>query len=147
MTVPLISIGVFLIFYKKLDFEYDYPTDLPRYLFSEYGLSPFINSLLYLKLYMIFLPLYFVYTSITSLQYAREKKYQDHYKWIIRHISSGIWVALLRLYVNMRKAPSIAITRAAFYDGSVMLPMLTIFLGELYIKLTFTSTNSHSKNK
>jgi hypothetical protein len=145
MTVPLITIGVFLIFYKKLDYEYDYPENLPKSNFSEFGLSPFKDTFKVQKVVFSILTIYFMATAGLALKYVREKKYSLHFYWLIRHISSGIWVALMRLYLCIRHANTVEEQRASFYDGSIISAIVTIAVAELYISYLGSASKYNDK--
>ena len=123
-TVPLITAGVFLIFHRKLDFEFG-----P----SELGLSPFTNSGYFLKVFISILGIYFLLTAMIALKRAREKSYDDHFKWVVRHLASGIWVAPLRIYSSLRRPTTLLQAKSAFYDGTLMSIVLTLTAGELFL--------------
>mmetsp|Transcript_28961 Transcript_28961/g.39784 ORF Transcript_28961/g.39784 Transcript_28961/m.39784 type:complete len:406 (-) Transcript_28961:19-1236(-) len=131
-TVPFIVIGVGLIFIKKLDFEYDFPSHFSEPV-SELGLSPFKDSFLFIRMFMGVIAIYFVVTALLALKYARAKNFQLHRKWIIRHIAAGIWVALQRWYLVFRYPTTLWTARAAFYDGVFIAIGITLSTAEFYL--------------
>ena len=79
----LISAGVGLIFYRELSFESFFP-DLPPS-------GPFT------KYVTISLAIYFELVLVVAIRSAKRKNFRDHQRYIIRHVASGIWIALQRL--------------------------------------------------
>lgn len=78
----LIGLGLAIIMQRGLFFE-NYFDDLPpRQSFGE----PVALAL----------GVYFVGTVVYAVKCAIERRFASHQRWIIRHISSGIWVALQR---------------------------------------------------
>jgi uncharacterized membrane protein len=68
----LISLGVLII--------------LKRGLSSPFSSQPFLVPL----------AMYFAWTALYSIQQARNRKFVNRQKWMIRHIASGMWVAVSR---------------------------------------------------
>jgi succinate dehydrogenase/fumarate reductase cytochrome b subunit len=133
-TVPFIVTGVGLIFIKKLDFEYDFQSNINEPL-SEFGFAPIKDSFVVIRIFVGVIAVYFAATSLLALQYARAKKFILHRKWIIRHIAAGVWVALQRWYLVFRNPTTLGTSRAAFYDGVFIAVFITVCTAELYLWL------------
>lgn len=102
--VPLIVAGIVLIYQRKLDFYHDFPVQLGKTGFSEWGLSPFPDSFFALEIAIYCACLYFVSTALRALYAAViQRNYKVHRRWIIRHVASGIFVALQRVYIGARQ--------------------------------------------
>uniref|UniRef100_A0A7S3PVE7 Uncharacterized protein n=1 Tax=Chaetoceros debilis TaxID=122233 RepID=A0A7S3PVE7_9STRA len=43
---------------------------------------------------------WFIYTVSESISYVRRKEIQNHQIWIVRHVASGLWVAVQRLLMG-----------------------------------------------
>ena len=142
----LITVGVFLIIIKQLTFEHSFP-ELMNVTsgFSELGLSPLQNSLTILNYFLGSLAVYFLMTALVAARYAIRKKYTLHRAWIVRHIASGISVALQRVYVLLRKAREPGAQRAAFYDGIIVSVVFCLLVAELYVR--FYSTGCDDLNE
>lgn len=86
LTSLVMGAGVFLIIKRDLLFENYFDVDKPDIFPS--------------KPFLILLTFYFMGTSLAALKSARDRKFAAHEKWIVRHISSGIWVALQRVLIS-----------------------------------------------
>lgn len=140
-AVLFISLGVFIIGQKSLTFENDYPSLKEiRSGFSEWGLSPFNDSFTAMKLFFYGLAVYFDLSLIIAVYHATKKDYVRHKIWIIRHISSGIWVALQRTYLLVRSPTALSVQRAAFYDGAIISAVLSMIIAEVYIYISRSTT-------
>lgn len=96
--------GIFIIFQRKLTYEQYFP-DLEPHWFHQVQ-TPFQGTV----------ALWFVYTALQAVLLARAKKIQQHQKWMIRHVASGIWISMQR--------------------------MVFFGLANVYFKLTFQQTSS-----
>jgi hypothetical protein len=86
----IIMIGLLIILQRKLLFIY-FLTDVSE---SEI----FLNEML-----QIGLGSWFMLTCGKSIQEARRKNWLAHQYWIIRHIGSGIWIAVMRILLIVVK--------------------------------------------
>jgi hypothetical protein len=77
------------------------------------------------------LSLFFFFSMVRAVQLARQKRFCEHRAWIIRHLGSGIWVALQRIYLMLVNAQSPVAQRAAFSDGAVLSVLLTMTVAEV----------------
>lgn len=83
LTSISIMVGVFLIWKRNLMYHHFFD-DLP----------PMAQSV---PLQMCLISIWFVVTAGMALQTARRRKFQEHQRWIQRHVASGMWVALQRV--------------------------------------------------
>lgn len=132
--VPFIVMGVGLIFVKRLDFEFDFPSHMTEPV-SELGFSIFKDSFYAIRVFIGVVAVYFAFTAILALKYAREKQFAWHKKWVIRHIAAGLWVALQRCYLVFRSPTTLWSSRAAFYDGVFIGISITACTAEIYLWL------------
>jgi hypothetical protein len=86
LTSLVMGAGVFIILKRDLLFENYFDVDEPDILPTK----PFLGLL----------AVYFMGTALAALKSARDRKFTAHRKWIIRHIASGIWVALQRVLLG-----------------------------------------------
>lgn len=83
------AIGVLLILTRKLTFEHDYAT-----------LPPFdTTQKLKFEIGMVCQTLWFVYTAGVAAYKVRAGDIASHRRYVLRHIASGLWVAVQRLIV------------------------------------------------
>jgi hypothetical protein len=127
-TSILMMVGVIIIFQLGLLYEHSF-TDLPPLNFSS---TPLV----------IAIGLWFLITAITAAVQARAKNFQSHQRFVIRHVASGIWVALQRamlMTVSAFKFGS-AFTRlqqrALFSDAAVLSIAICLVSGEIAIYLS-----------
>jgi hypothetical protein len=88
VTALLMAFGVWLILHRRLGFEHffdDISGDDPSS-FTEPGL--------------LSLTFYFVATVCGAVYYARHGRYADHRCYMIRHIASGLWIAVQRIILT-----------------------------------------------
>lgn len=126
-TSMLMMVGVVIIFQRGLLYEHSF-TDLPPLKFSS------IPSVLAIGVW-------FLITAITAAVQARAKNFQSHQRFVIRHVASGIWVALQRamlMTVSTFKFGS-AFTRlqqrALFSDAAFLSIAICLLSGEVAIYL------------
>lgn len=86
----LMAIGIVVILARDLTFHNDYPSHIPPADDAE---------LLQTKVSMILLTGWFVYTAMVAVVKARLKEFKPHQIFIIRHIGSGLWIALQRIVI------------------------------------------------
>jgi len=86
----LMAVGICVIFARDLTFHNDYE-----------GIHPPENiELLQMKISTTFLTAWFVLTALLAVYNAGwTKDVESHQKWIIRHIGSGLWIAVQRIVV------------------------------------------------
>mmetsp|Transcript_500 Transcript_500/g.1361 ORF Transcript_500/g.1361 Transcript_500/m.1361 type:complete len:160 (-) Transcript_500:125-604(-) len=65
------------------------------------------------------LAFWFAFTAAQALRFARSKRIVEHRAWIARHAASGLWVALMRLFIGV---------------GATFLAVGTKVWGESFIK-------------
>ncbi len=105
----ILMIGVILIHNYKLGYvQNDYPKLIPLLLSqegismaNEYGIFGIIARILlpYDRIIMVAISVWFISTIFFAIKATREKKFQQHRAWIYRHAASGLWVAVMRLFV------------------------------------------------
>jgi putative copper export protein len=84
---------------------------------------------------------YFFGSAVYSLKLAIDRKFWDHQKWIIRHIASGLWVAVQRFLLAtvfsamFPKPVSRHIQRESFGAAATMGIIISIACGEYAIHL------------
>ena len=131
------SLGVLIILKRGLSFEHFY-ADLPPAPFSS---QPF----------MVPLAMYFASTALYSIQQARNRKFANHQKWMIRHIASGLWVAVQRfllvtVYSSIYSAPVPRSTqRDIFTQAGVLGMVISFVLGEYAVYLLSRQKNNSKK--
>ena len=132
----LMSFGVLIILKRGLSFEHFF-ADLPPEPISS---QPF----------MVLLAMYFAWTALYSIQQARNRKFADHQKWMIRHVSSGMWVAVQRfllvtVYSSIYSAPvSQSTQRDIFTQAAVLGMVISFVLGE-YAVYSLSQQKNNSK--
>jgi hypothetical protein len=52
-----------------------------------------------LDLIMLSQTAWFAITAVVALQAARQRRYAEHARWMLRHVAAGIWVAVQRILV------------------------------------------------
>ena len=129
-TVPFITLGALLIFSWDMNLEFGT---------SELGLSPIKESGWVLTLYLKGLSLYFIISALVALKKVREKKFDEHFRYVCRHIASGIWVAILRVYTMFRAPNTMESVKASFYDGTLIAVFLSLVFSEVYLYLNRTT--------
>lgn len=82
-----ISIGIFIMQYKRLTYDYFFPELPPRIADTTQIPATWLVTA------------WFAYTGIQSVQMARARKFQQHQTYMIRHIGSGIWVSTQRMII------------------------------------------------
>jgi hypothetical protein len=87
---------------------------------------------------IVFMGVWFLVTAITATLQARAKKFASHQRFIIRHVASGIWVALQRLFLLtvFNRPPFTRMQqRAVFGDAAFLAIGICFVCGELAIYL------------
>lgn len=83
------------------------------------------------------LAVWFTVTAALALYKAKIGKYAEHKAYVVRHIGSGIWVALQRLYVCTSTEQDLKLQKADFGDGGIIGIVVAVLLAELAVlKLT-----------
>ena len=105
----VLMIGVSLIHVYKLGYvQNDYPELIPKLLSedgvaiaNQYGLFGNIARALipYDRAIMLIISVWFSSTIFLAIRAARARKFQEHRGWIYRHAASGLWVAVMRIFV------------------------------------------------
>lgn len=123
----LIAVGMIIIVNRRLLFTNFFPDLPPEPIPSEYG--------------VVFLGIHFVFTIFTAVRFAIRKQFTSHQRWIIRHIASGLWVALQRLLVITvysviyRPPVSQMNQRKAFGDAVSVGVIISLLSGEVAVYL------------
>jgi len=132
----LMMFGVFLIIKRKLTFEHSFP-DLPLPNKFLIGDNKWINY--DSDIGMIGISIWFLYTLFTAVQAARKGNIRKHERFMIRHVGSGIWVALQRLLLELVVSPFVPITRQqqrqVFGTAVQVAFLITVTLAEVAIML------------
>lgn len=122
-TSLLMTVGIFLIEWRGLSFHvHDYPDLPPKEIMGGRFMLPLLGF-------------YFAFTAMWATVKAIQKDFVTHQRYIIRHVSSGIWVALQRLFVGFSKGRSRHDMREAFTNGVYVGVFLSFAAGELAIYL------------
>jgi len=79
------------------------------------------------------LAFWFVTTAAVALRKVIKKDFKGHQRFIFRHIASGLWVAVQRLYALSAPAPSRGWQKANFGDGIIVGVLVTFMSAELAI--------------
>ena len=70
-----------------------------------------------------------------ALTKAKRGEYASHQRWVLRHVGSGIWVALQRLYVITCAGATEEEMKQNFGDGAILGAAATVLGAELAILL------------
>lgn len=136
ITAQFMTVGYVLIDLRGLMFhEHDFPQFKSNQHMSKLGLGWMPHKFL-----ARFLAMWFSSTAIAALYFARTRDFPRHQAWVIRHVGSGIWVALQRLYVGYHAATSPATQKAVFADGLVLAASFTIVVAELAVLVLLYET-------
>jgi predicted Kef-type K+ transport protein len=88
------------------------------------------------ELLVIGLALYFACTAIYALRCALKRRFVSHQRWIIRHVASGIWIAIQRILVlTIYPAiyqPPVAreVQRRVFGEAGIIATVVSLAMGE-----------------
>ena len=151
VLAPLIATGSALILLRGLDISSDYPSDIPGPI-SELGLSPACWSWLWpwirgpgerdgqdswwpYHALIGLLAVRFLAFAVKALLAARRRDFQEHRRSVIRHVASGLSVAVQRLYLAVRYPTTAKEGRGAFYDATFVGVAICIAGSELYLWL------------
>ena len=92
------------------------------------------------------LGLYFVFTILNAIRYALKRQFDLHQRWIIRHVASGMWIAiqrilLLTVYSVIYPSPvSRATQRQSFGDAAMIATTISLVCGEVVVHLLSSQT-------
>jgi hypothetical protein len=89
--------------------------------------------------------IYFAASLVIAVLHARGGRYLKHRRWIVRHVSAGIWVALQRMLGERKKlqhvlsggerAPlTLAGKFTVFHDNALIAIIVCVVVGELYVR-------------
>ena len=82
-----IAIGIFIMQYKRLTYDYFFPELPPRIAdTTQIPATWLVTS-------------WFAWTGIHAVQLARAKQYTQHQVYMIRHVASGVWVSTQRMII------------------------------------------------
>lgn len=138
----IMMVGVFIIDSRKM------------HLFNELDDEKETNNISFkvkktISLY--FEAIYFLYTIIAAIMAARHKHFERHNIFIIRHVSSGIWVSLQRIMVFMSQLNPAELSMSEkirnFYDFAVYSQIITMGIAEAYIYFKFHNSRAGEGNK
>ena len=136
-SVILMSIGVGIILQRGLLFERFFPDLPPQPISTEPPL--------------IFLTIWFLFTGVYAVSQAMQKRVLQHRRWILRHVSSGIWIAIQRFLLTtlypILYTPPISRTsqRDIFVQAAIIGMCLSFILGE-YAIIALDRNRTKSKN-
>lgn len=129
----MIHLGFIVIMSKGLFFENFLENE------NDVTLIPFVR-VSSASLSVSVLALWFLYTGLMALWYARQRNIQLHQYYIIRHIGSGIWISfqrvLLLIYVTFRNTvvgvdqPPLVRPRDAFGMSATIAIIVSVSLSE-----------------
>jgi len=142
LAVVLLTIGFLRIDKHDLhadnDFRTAYPGMPPRH--------PIEHFATVIALYG--LQIWFVFTAYKAGMTARAKRFNEHRTWIVRHVASGLWVVVMRVFsvlffailtaaIDLGMQPPGGTIRYWLFAGSMILGTIVSFAGsEYYLKLT-----------
>lgn len=139
VTCSLLStVGIIIIVQRNLTFVHDFPHLTP----TEGGFEPHIAIGI-----LLLLAVWFGTTIVEAVRMARNRRYNLHQLWMIRHVASGIWVAVQRfvlspiyqavfdatLYPSSKGGVPPVVQRQTFLETGVISAFLCIGLGEYVI--------------
>lgn len=115
------------------------------------GFTNNINFKVKKEISLYFMAIYFLYTIIAAIMAARHKHFERHNIFIIRHVSSGIWVSLQRIMVFMSQLNPAELSMSEkirnFYDFAVYSQIITVGIAEAYIYFKFHNSRVGEGNK
>mmetsp|Transcript_37475 Transcript_37475/g.79847 ORF Transcript_37475/g.79847 Transcript_37475/m.79847 type:complete len:255 (-) Transcript_37475:46-810(-) len=76
---------------------------------------------------------WFVVTISLAVWHAVHRRFKEHRKWMLRHVASGIWVAVQRLVVAIISSETPAEQKKTFGDGALIGVALTCSAAEIAI--------------
>jgi hypothetical protein len=136
-TSLLMSVGLGLILHRGLFFEHhDFP-DLVAPLPSRNYYYNYSNT----AILMVILGIWFLGTAIAAIYCARSHQFVRHQKWIIRHIASGLWIAIQRVLLMtvcsmvLPRPYARHVQRRAFEYTAKLGMLLSFAIGEYTISL------------
>jgi len=137
-TAASMMIGFVILDIRRLDFErFDFKDmrsdDLDAHL-SRIGLG-WVDHILLGRCLM----LWFVTTAVVALWKVIKRDYAGHQRFVLRHITSGLWVAVQRIYALTAPAPTRGWQKANFGDGIIVGVLVTFLSAELAIWLLATN--------
>ena len=138
ISALLMAFGICVIFARDLTFHNDYEGIPP----------PGEMDLLQMKVSSFLLTTYFVCSALLAVYYAGwAKDIQRHQQWIIRHIGSGIWIAIQRIFV-------VFCQNAGFVSGPMMMRNLfgnaatgSVFVSILLAEIAIRCLNQYGVKK
>uniref|UniRef100_A0A7S0AU35 Uncharacterized protein n=1 Tax=Minutocellus polymorphus TaxID=265543 RepID=A0A7S0AU35_9STRA len=129
VSALLMAFGICVIFARDLTFHNDYDGIPP----------PDDMELLQMKVSTTFLTTWFVLTALLAVYNAGwTKDIQSHQQWIIRHIGSGLWIAVQRIVVVFCQGAGLVdgpmVMRNLFGNAATGSVFFTILLAEYSIR-------------
>jgi len=119
------AFGVFVILKRDLTFDRDYV-----------GLPPiegFEKRALHAS--MILQTAWFVFTALAAVRSARERNMKSHRRYVLRHVASGIWVALQRVLISLYRPRTSSQMRDMFGYASFAAVSISSLCAELAIRI------------
>jgi hypothetical protein len=86
----IIMVGVVIIFQRDLLFI-KFLRDVPA------------GSFLVSEIAIVLMGAWFLWTAVMAMMEVRSRRFAEHQFWIVRHIGSGIWVAVMRILIILVK--------------------------------------------
>jgi hypothetical protein len=122
-----VTLGIVIILKRGLSFENSFSDLSP----PKYSTIPLTFGL----------SIYFAGTAVYALKCAMDPRFTSHQRWTIRHLTSGIWIALQKLLlITIYPAiyrPPIAreVQRMVFAESGQIAAVITIGMGEYALYL------------
>ena len=120
----LMTVGIFIILKRKLLFDHFF--NIPD---GDRNGDSFVP--------IVIMTIYFSTTALFALHAARSRQFQLHQRWIIRHIASGIWIAVQRMLlmtvyqlIYMARPVPPESQKRAFGEASKVAIVVCVILGE-----------------
>lgn len=132
MFSMLMMAGLYMIFTKRLLFIYtDFPNIPAHAHMSALGFDFVPHEPL-----MLLAGMWFTVTILAAVYFARRKQYSKHRCFIYRHIASGMWVAVQRLYYSVVSPRGDSHQKEVFSDGIIVGLLICLCLGEIAVLAT-----------
>ena len=128
------SVGIGIILHRGLLFE-NFFEDLPAdeiFLVDRKIVTPILT---------VAATLWFAFTAVQALRYAKARQFRAHQKYIVRHIASGMWIAVQRVVIPVLFSPFCSkpvpryIQREAFANGASLGMIISYSAGEYAVHL------------
>lgn len=99
MTCVSSAIGFVIILQRGLLYEHFLDEQQPDHAYDDNDAMPVHVAIPIVPVFFSLILVWFLFTATMALIHAKQNNYNQHQKWFIRHISSGIWVAIQRVLI------------------------------------------------